>query len=83
MNYELSMHAASVATRRAIRSDWIALTLEAPARVEPDRRDPVLVHHLRKIDEFGGRVLRVVFDPTKVPVRIVTVYFDRAVKDLS
>lgn len=83
MTFELTQHAAEVVRHRAIKPDWIEQTLDAPSRVEPDRRDPDLVHHLRKIDEFGDRVLRVVFYLAAVPIRVVTVYFDRTVKDLS
>jgi len=32
-------------------------------------------------ERFGGRALRVVFDPNMIPPRIVTVYFDRSIKD--
>ena len=81
MAYRMTQHAADVASRRGIQSDWIERTLDAPGRIEPDRRDPALVHHVRQIEEFGGRALRVVFDPTVLPVRVVTVYFDRSVKD--
>lgn len=68
MNYQLTQHAADVVARRGI---------------EADQRDPTLVHHVKTIAEFGGRALRVVFDPNAVPPRVVTVYFDRAVKDLA
>ncbi len=82
MAYQMTQHAADVASRRGIQADWIAKTLDAPGRIEPDRRDPTLVHHVRQIEEFGGRALRVVFDPKVLPPRVVTVYFDRSVKDL-
>jgi hypothetical protein len=39
-----------------------------------------LEHRLGVIDEFGARVLRVVVNPSAVPLRIVTVYFDRRMK---
>jgi hypothetical protein len=79
--YQMTQHAADVASRRGIQADWIARTLDGPVRIEPDRRDPTLVHHVRHIEEFGGRALRVVFDPNVIPPRVVTVYFDRSVKD--
>ena len=81
MAYQMTRHAAHVASRPGIQADWIARTLDAPGSIESDRRDPALVHHVRHIEEFGGRALRVVFDPKAVPLRVVTVYFDRSVKD--
>lgn len=83
MNYQLTQHAADVVARRGIEAEWIARTLDMPGTVEADQRDPTLVHHVKTIAEFGGRALRVVFDPKAVPPRVVTVYFDRAVKDLA
>jgi hypothetical protein len=44
---------------------------------EPDREDPELRHALARIPEYGDRVLRVVYNQTTVPWRIITVYFDR------
>jgi hypothetical protein len=79
--YNMTQHAADVASRRGIQADWIARTLNGPGKIEPDRRDPTLVHHVLHIEEFGGRALRVVFDPNVIPPRVVTVYFDRSVKD--
>jgi hypothetical protein len=42
--------------------------------------DPELVHHIGRIEEHGNRALRVVFNKSVNPVRIVTVYFDRKMK---
>jgi len=83
MTYTLTRHAADVITRRAIQHEWIQRTLDAPERIEFDRRDPVLVHHVKRIVEFNNRALRVIFNPSSVPRSVVTVYFDRNVKDLS
>lgn len=82
MAYQMTQHAADVASRRGIQADWIARTLDGPGRIVPDRHDTALVHHVRQIEEFGRRALRVVFDPNVIPPRVVTVYFDRSVKDL-
>jgi hypothetical protein len=38
---------------------------------------PELRHALAHIPEYGGRVLRVVYNRTTIPWRIVTAYFDR------
>ena len=65
---------------RSIKREWMEKVLAHPALVEPDRDDPEITHALGNIPEHGGRVLRVVFNGTGKPVKIVTVYFDRAMK---
>ena len=75
--YTLTTHAAFVLAERTIPLLWVARVLEHPERTEPDRTDPALTHALGRIPEFGGRVLRVIYNDTMVPKRIVTVYFDR------
>jgi hypothetical protein len=54
--------------------------LDSPELVEADRDDLELVHHVGRIKEHGNRALRVVFNKSVSPVRIVTVYFDRKMK---
>lgn len=80
MDYTLSKHAEDVIRERDIRTEWVAATLAEPKATEPDPDDPALFHALRIIDEFGYRVLRVVYNQTRQPVHVVTVYFDRAMK---
>jgi len=55
--------------------------LTHPARTENDFDDPTLVHALLAIPEKGFRVLRVIYNETVEPVRIVTVYFDDEVSE--
>lgn len=80
MDYTLSQHAKATIREREIRAEWIRDTLAAPLAIEPDSDDPQLFHALRPIPEFGGRVLRVIFNRTRTPPHIVTAYFDRAMK---
>jgi hypothetical protein len=70
-------HAADALVDREIDPAWVERALARPERTEPDREDPSLRHALRRIPERDGRVLRVVYNPTVVPWRVVTVYFDR------
>ncbi|WP_126443770.1 DUF4258 domain-containing protein [Sulfuricystis multivorans] len=70
------------AKRRKIQRQWIAATLEHPARTENDPDDPELAHALRPIAERGFRVLRVIYNERCEPVRVVTVFFDDGVTDL-
>jgi hypothetical protein len=48
--------------------------------VEGDRDLPNLKHRLGAIEEYGGRVLRVIIDVDVEPVRVVTAYFDRTMR---
>ncbi len=80
MNYSLSQHAADVIREREIRPEWIAETMARPAATNPDPDDPELLHALRPIADFGYRVLRVIFNQTKTPPHVVTVFFDRTMK---
>lgn len=78
MEYELTERArVSLTIRSNIRLSWLERVLEQPQRVEPDAIDPELEHRLAYIDEYEGRVLRVIVKTTVTPLRIVTAYFDR------
>jgi hypothetical protein len=80
VKFEFTTHAQTVATNRAIKNEWITSTLSAPELHLPDREDPELMHALAKIPGHDNRVLRVVYNANAEPVRIVTVYFDRAMR---
>jgi len=82
MDYTLTEHAEKRLRRRKIAPEWIATTLDHPARTENDHDDPDLAHALRPIPERGFRVLRVVYNEAVQPVRVVTAYFDDEVTDL-
>ena len=83
MNYELTEHAKeSLRIRANIRLEWLEQAIAVPHRVEPDRIDPNLEHRLLRIDEFDGRVLRVVLNANVKPPRIITVFFDRSLRGL-
>jgi len=75
--FELTDHAATVIAERAIDPAWIERALSRPDRVEPHPLDQSLRHALVAIAERGDRVLRVVYNPSHNPPRIVTAYFDR------
>ena len=75
--FELTEHAATVIAEREIDIAWITRVLTAPERTHRERFDPALVHAMARIAERGQRVLRVVYNPSVKPVRIVTCYFDR------
>ncbi len=80
MNYELTQHARDVLQERKIPVEWMERVLTRPALVEPSATDTTAESRLAKIPEHGDRVLRVVVNPTVVPERVVSVYFDRTMK---
>ena len=80
MDYTLSKHAEDAIRERGIRLEWLDETLANPARTESDADDEQLVHALRPIAEFDFRVLRVIFNQTRTPPHVITVYFDRTMK---
>ena len=55
--------------------------LQHPERTEPHASDPALRHALGRIAERDGRVLRVIYNETVVPWRVVTIYFDRTMRN--
>ena len=81
MRYELTGHAVTVMAEREIPVGWVERVLAQPERTEPDSADPGLRHALGRIPERGDRVLRVVYNKTTEPWRVVTVYFDRGMRD--
>ena len=80
MDYTLSQHAADVMQERDIKQDWLEAALAAPALRQPHESDPSLSYALLPIEEKDGRVLRVVYNHSIEPWKVVTVYFDRTMK---
>jgi hypothetical protein len=78
--YELTAHAKTVLEERGIQLDWLARVLASPERSEPDRTDPELRHAIGRIAENDDRYLRVTYNATVTPWRIVTAYFDRGLR---
>ena len=75
--FELTAHAATVVDERAIDIGWIARVLATPERTETDKADQSLTHAIARIPERDDRMLRVVYNASVEPIRVITVYFDR------
>lgn len=73
MEYTLSRHASDVVREREIPLEWIAAAMVNPVKTEADPDDPELLYALRPIEDFGYRVLRVVFNKARTPPHVVTV----------
>jgi hypothetical protein len=80
MKYELSQHALIRMRERKIAMAWLEQAITRPEHTELDGDDPGMEHRLAAITEKEYRVLRVVCDPRKEPLKIVTVHFDRSMK---
>jgi hypothetical protein len=78
--YQLSDHATEAMHERNIDPAWVARVIDNPALTEPDRLDPQARHALAAIPEHGDRVLRVIYNPSVTPWRVITAYFDRRMK---
>ena len=81
MSYELTQHARDVLDEREILIEWVERVLNRPTLREPAESDITLENRFARIPEFGNRVLRVVINTTIVPERVVSVYFDRRMKN--
>lgn len=53
-------------------------TIGSPDIIEEKNQDES--HYLKQIPEKDMRVLRVIVNPTTLPPRVITVFFDRRVK---
>ena len=73
--YQLTDHAKKVITERDIKLEWIERVMFSPRKVEADTDDLELEHAIGEISEYGNRILRVIYNKTTAPQRIVTVYF--------
>ncbi|MCX7099799.1 MAG: DUF4258 domain-containing protein [Methylococcales bacterium] len=73
MTYELTVHAReSLRKRTNIRLEWLEQVIAHPQLVHADPIDSELEHRLSIIDDFEGRVLRVIVNPNVDPTRVIT-----------
>jgi hypothetical protein len=79
--YVFTAHAVAVMGERRIQRAWAERVMDGPTLLLDDKRDPSLKHALGRIVERDARVLRVVYNDRTEPWRVVTVYFDRSVRD--
>ena len=80
IHFELTAHAIAVMAERQIPLAWVERVLMGPEHIEPDRIDTDLRHALGRIPERDDRILRVVYNKSTKPWRVVTAYFDRAMR---
>lgn len=77
----LTRHAATKLSERGLRLSWIEQTARNPLWTEPEPRDSNAERRFGRIDEFGGRILRVVCVETETAIRVITATFDRGARN--
>ena len=78
--FQFSEHALDMLKVRNIRESWVELAL-----TQPDMKkliDDESIHYVKAIEDYGKRNLRVIVNPKCVPPKIITVFFDRRIKEL-
>jgi hypothetical protein len=78
ITFELSNHAIVVMRERKIEVQFVSECLDAPDLV--DQHDDGTVHYCRKLVDCDGRWLRVVVNPGKTPLLVITAFFDRRLR---
>ncbi|NLT35541.1 MAG: DUF4258 domain-containing protein [Gaiellales bacterium] len=73
-------HALDVLEEREIERRWVLQVVAHPELLVLDAEDTELLHVLARVPDMGGRVLRVIYNRTVIPVRIITAYFDRTMR---
>lgn len=73
-------HALDVMERRGIRPEWVERAVAAPERRVRDPYDRSLERFFRRITESDGKVLRVVVNTESDPWRVVSTFFDSAMR---
>ena len=81
IEYALTKHAETVLKERSIQIDWLERVLLNPTQRQMDLIDPLLKHAIGPIVENGDRLLRVIYNDSVKPLRIVTAYFDRTLRN--
>jgi hypothetical protein len=66
---------------RKIDLTWIERALAQPDRLDTDATDAAICHAFKRIAEMEDRVLRVVYNTRTAPVRVISAFFDRRMKD--
>jgi hypothetical protein len=81
IEFSLSRHARRRMRQRHISDEMIERALRAPDQRHPDRDDAELMHALKRFhSEPASAVLRVVYNVSVTPWRVVTVFFDRKLR---
>ncbi|MUL39305.1 DUF4258 domain-containing protein [Gloeocapsopsis dulcis] len=76
----LTEHAQERLQKRKIKQEWILRAIQEPDLTRPHENLPDREHVFKKIEEYEGRVLKVVKSKEGLPFTIYTVHVDRGMK---
>jgi hypothetical protein len=76
----LTAHAEARLARRGLQRAWIEAAALEPDWREPDPNDSDVERRFRRIEEAGGRILRVACVETEAEIRVITAMLDRDAK---
>jgi len=79
-NMEFTSHAKDMLIERGIVEEWVWRTVNAPDRKRRHPDDDNM-HYTKMLGETQGRVLHVIVNDHYQPNRIVTVFFDRRLRN--
>lgn len=78
-DYKFTNHAENMLKERNIQKQWAWSAIGSPDEIE--KKEDSTVHYIKKITEFENRFLRVVVNPNTTPKNIITVFFDRRLRE--
>ncbi len=70
-------HALEAMSKRGVKPDWVADTIQQPDWTEPDAAHRGRIRSYKAIAGFSGRILRVVHWTEGADIVVLTVYPDR------
>ena len=77
---KFTQHATHAMAERGIPIKWVKQAVAHPALRTADPNDSEIERFFRKMPEQDGRVLRVAVNTHVSPWRVVSVFFDRAMR---
>ena len=78
ITFELSNHALVVMRERQIEMHYVSECIDGPDLV--DHNADGTVYYCRRLVECDGRWLRVIVNPGKTPLLVITAFFDRRLR---
>ncbi len=73
-----TIHAKNMMRERLIQEDWVESPVQNPDTTELRRDDEK--HYVKQIPQNQGKFLRVIVNPSVMPQRVITMFFDRRVQ---
>jgi Domain of unknown function (DUF4258) len=70
-------HAETVMGERCVERSWVERVIASPQMVDLDPFSPHRTRAFGRINEFGDRWLRVVYEQSEEKITVVTAFFDR------